>query len=308
MTPTDTTAAANWHIANLDSPVDGVPIRFGVYRPKQKKPSRAVLLLNGRSEWIEKYAEVPDWIQLSDDILWVTLDHRGQGDSGGARAFVAHYDDYAADAASVMEAVAEDLPYAIISHSMGGLVALHGTLRGQLKPVALGLCSPLLAMPNSPLPRKIARPLSRVVSKTVFRQQPTGIGSQKKHRFAGNHLTSSFTGFGIVRGSPYLFISPTFGWIEATFDACDRVFDPETLKKLQVPVRIIGGSQEQVIDPAGWSSWCMEAAHHTQAPIEFYRVSQGRHELLNEIPRVRNQTIALLKGWLQKYLSPQAPE
>ena len=53
MTPTVSATLDNWHIANLDSPVDGIPIRFAFLRP-QKEPTQAVLILNGRSESIEK--------------------------------------------------------------------------------------------------------------------------------------------------------------------------------------------------------------------------------------------------------------
>src|SRR6478735_11307317 len=98
MTLTGSAAAANWHIASLDSPVDGIPIRFAFLKPQQPA-AQAVLFLNGRSEWIEKYFELPELFNLGDDTIWITLDHRGQGDSGGPRAYVASYADYAADAA-----------------------------------------------------------------------------------------------------------------------------------------------------------------------------------------------------------------
>lgn len=307
MTPTDSAALGSWHIANLDSPVDGVPIRFAFLRPK-KEATQAVLILNGRSEWIEKYTDLADWMDLGDHTLWVTLDHRGQGESGGPRAYVASYEDYALDAAAVMEAVAEDLPYGIVSHSMGGLIALYGTLHGQLKPQVLGLCSPLLAIPNSPLPRELAKPLAQIISKTRYAQQPTGAGSEKRRDFPGNPLTRSLAGFQRVCHSPYPYVSPTFGWVDATFAACDAILEAEKIKNLRAPVRIIGGSQERVIDPSGWSSWCMQAGKETRTPIDFIRVTGGRHELLNEVPRIRQQAVNLIRTWLQRYLQPQDSE
>lgn len=307
MTPTVSAALGNWHIANLDSPVDGIPIRFAFLRPK-KEATQAVLILNGRSEWIEKYTDLADWMDLGDDTLWVTLDHRGQGDSGGPRAYVASYEDYALDAAAVMEAVAEDLPYAIVSHSMGGLIALYGTLHGQLQPRALGLSSPLLALPNAPLPRQLAKPIAQMIAKTRYAQQPTGAGTEKRRGFPGNPLTRSVTGFQRVSQSPYPYVSPTFGWVEATFAACDAIMEAEKIKNLKAPVRIIGGSHEKVIDPGGWSSWCMQASKETRTPIEFIRVTGGRHELLNEIPRIRQQAVNLIRTWLQRHLLPQDSE
>jgi len=307
MTPIVSAAIANWHIASLDSPVDGIPIRFAFLKPQQPA-AQAVLILNGRSEWIEKYTDLPDWMDLGDDTIWVTMDHRGQGESGGPRAYVATYDDYAQDAAAVLEAVAEDLPYAIIGHSMGGLVALYGTLNGILQPRALALSSPLLALPNAPMPRTLAKPIARMLAKTHYTHQPTGAGGQKRMKFAGNPLTRSVTGFNTVRQSPFPFVSATFGWVEATFSACDSILDADKIKALEAPVRIIGGSHEHVIDPSGWSNWCMAAARETRTPIDFYRVNGGRHELLNEIPRIRQRAVELLRAWLQRYFLPQGSE
>lgn len=307
MTPTVSAAIANWHIASLDSPVDGIPIRFAVLKSHQ--PARqAVLILNGRSEWIEKYTVLPDWMDLGDDTLWITMDHRGQGESGGPRAYVASYEHYALDAAAVLEAVAEDLPYAIVSHSMGGLVALYGTLNGQLQPRALALSSPLLALPNAPLPRTLAKPIAQMIAKTRYTHQPTGAGGQKRQSFGGNPLTHSVPGFNVVCQSPFPFVSPTFGWVEATFAACASILEVEKIKELKAPVRIIGGSKETVIDPSGWSAWCMIAAQQTRTPIDFFRVNGGRHELLNEIPRIRHQAVGLLRAWLQRHLLQRASE
>ncbi len=301
MTPTVSAAIANWHKSSLDSPVDGIPIRFAYLKP-HRPATQAVLILNGRSEWIEKYTDLPDWMDLGDDTLWVTMDHRGQGESGGPRAYVSSYEDYALDAAAVLDAVAENLPYAIVSHSMGGLVALYGTLHGHLQPRALALSSPLLALPNSPLPRTWAKPIAHVIAKTRYTHQPTGAGGQKRLRFSGNPLTRSLAGFNVVCQSPFPFISPTFGWVEATFAACDSILQADRIKTLTPPVRIIGGSHENVIDASGWSTWCMTAARETRTPIEFFRVNGGRHELLNEIPRIRQQAVGLLRSWLQQHL------
>ena len=300
MTPIASAPGANWHIASLDSPVDGIPIRFAIRKPKQLAV-RALVILNGRSEWIEKYTELPDWMDLGDDTLWITLDHRGQGESGGPRAYVASYDDYAMDVAAVLRAVAEDLPYALVCHSMGGLIALYGTLNGILHPCALALSSPLLAMPNAPLPRTLVKPIAKIIARTHYSQQPTGAGGQKRMKFAGNPLTRSLTGFNTVRQSPYPYVTPTFGWIKATFAACDSILDADKIRTLQAPVRIIGGSHENVIDASGWSNWCMVASRETLAPIDFYRVNGGRHELLNEIPRIRTRAVELLRAWLLRY-------
>lgn len=307
MTPTGSVGKASWHIANLDSPIDGIPIRFAVLKPA-RPAAQAVLFLNGRSEWIEKYLDLPDWVDLGDDTLWITMDHRGQGESGGPRAYVESYDDYVTDAAAVLEAAAPDLPYAIVSHSMGGLIALYGTMQEVLQPKALALSSPLFCLPNAPLPRTLSKPLARMIAKTRHSQQPTGVGAQKRQGFVGNPLTSFLPGFKLVQKSPFPYVSPSFGWIEATFAACETILDINKIKDLKIPVRILGSADERVIDPAGWSDFCLLAGKTAQAPIEFFRLHGGRHELLNEIPSVRNEAVRLIRSWLQRYLLQPGPE
>ncbi|MCX6128564.1 MAG: alpha/beta hydrolase, partial [Proteobacteria bacterium] len=243
MTLKDSVMETPWHISTFDSPIDGISIRFAYLRPN-KKAQRAILFLNGRSEWIEKYAMLPELFKLGDDVLWISLDHRGQGGSGGIRAHVDTYADFAVDAATALKTIAGDLPYAIISHSMGGLIALYGSLLGLLKPQALALSSPLLALPNTPIPRYLAKPLAQMIASTRLRFQPTGAGASNRLVFDKNNLTSSAQGFKLIAESPYPFVSPSFGWVEASFIACNEIFKSEQLSLLKTPVRILGGSEE----------------------------------------------------------------
>ena len=59
-------------------------IRWGLFT-QQAECKRFVLFVNGRSEWIEKYHYLPELLQLPSDCGFLTLDHRGQGASGGTR-------------------------------------------------------------------------------------------------------------------------------------------------------------------------------------------------------------------------------
>ena len=55
---------------------------------------KIVFVLNGRSEWIEKFAHFIDALSLPEKTAWVTWDHRGQGKSGGKRSHIDHYDSF----------------------------------------------------------------------------------------------------------------------------------------------------------------------------------------------------------------------
>jgi lysophospholipase len=151
--------ATSFSVRSTRSTDDRLDLRYAVHWRGTGEPERFVVLLNGRTEWIEKYDYVAKDLALPSGTAFLTWDHRGQGASGGARSYVESYDDYAEDARRIVAEAVGDKPYALIGHSMGGLIALHATLTGRLSPRALVLLSPLLGLPNEPVPRPLARPL-----------------------------------------------------------------------------------------------------------------------------------------------------
>ena len=62
----------------------------------------------------------------------------------------------------------QDAPYALLAHSMGGLIGMHGILKGKLHPKAAVLSSPLLAMPEKPVTPKLARPIAKVLNLSLI--------------------------------------------------------------------------------------------------------------------------------------------
>lgn len=307
MTSTASATSDLWQIDHLESPVDGIKIRYGTWTSPffeaNSNKKWGVLLLNGRSEWIEKYVEVPKDFALGDNVIWATLDHRGQGASEGVRGHVDSYESFAQDAAAVAREVFGDIPYLVLTHSMGGLIALMGVTADLLEPKAMVLCSPLLGLPNEPLHRSLARPIARLMGRSFWSNRPTGFRSRREARFHQNPLTHSYSGFLRVLESPYPYIPPSFGWVAATFAACDRVLSPAALVKVRCPTKLIVGDQESVVDPGAFGLWCI-AAQENSCLVEWSRIPEGRHELLNEIPRIRNAVIAQARAWLLQF-APQ---
>src|SRR3954464_8174681 len=90
------------------------------------------VLLNGQTEFIEKYHEVIDELR-GRGFAVATLDWRGQGGSQRAqdnplKSYVRDYSDFDEDFAAFVSKVIEPLtdhPPLVLAHSMGG----HNTLR-----------------------------------------------------------------------------------------------------------------------------------------------------------------------------------
>ena len=280
---------------------DSLDLRYSVTPSSAEAVSKYVVFLNGRTEWLEKYAYLPKDLGLDDRTGFLTMDHRGQGASGGARAFVDSSESYGRDSAAVINKVVGNKPYIIVAHSMGCLIALYATLKGLINPTGLVLCSPLLGLPNWPVPRILAKPTSQLLSSINLGSMHSGAGNHASHKFELNQLTHDFDKFQAIKNSPYPLASATFGWANATFLAISEVFKPENLKKLNIPVQVIVGTNETVVDPHAFQEWIKLASQHASGEIEFVAVPGGKHELLSEIPQYYDKALTAIKGFLRKH-------
>ncbi len=109
-------------------------------------PSRAALLIcHGLGEHSGRYAHVAERLADIGVTVWAH-DHRGHGQSSGARGALASSDDLVVDAEQVLAELARatgQVPF-IAGHSMGGPVAGMVALRGKVPVRGLILSSPAL--------------------------------------------------------------------------------------------------------------------------------------------------------------------
>lgn len=282
---------------------DGTNIRFGLCKPESEAMRRAVVFFNGRTEWIEKYDYLPELLQLPSDTGFLTIDHRGQGASDGTRAFIDSYDTFADDGAQVVAHVlGEKVPYVLMSHSMGGLISLYSVLTKKLRPQSLVLSSPLLGLPEKPIPSTIARPLSAVLSLTPLKKLSTGAGQFSKDEFVGNTLTHSKEMYEVILNTPYPLPGVAFGWVNATFKAFEVIFNPEVLKTLTVPVLVLGGQTDEVVDRKAFGSWVDLANRCAKSRVQLVMIPEAKHELLAEAPKYRDDAIEHIRQWFASFL------
>lgn len=290
-----------WIVDSVRS-FDGKTIRFGVHQRGQQPVRRAVAFANGRSEWLEKYDFLPDLLQLPEDCVFVTWDHRGQGASDGVRAGIDHYDTFVRDMQAIFQTAIPNIPYVLMGHSMGGLISLYGTLTGKLHPKSVALSAPLLLMPETIMKRPLASKVARLMNRGPLRNVSIGAGNFEKSSFARNPLTHSAENYQKLQNAPYKVPSPTFSWVNASFEASAVVFDEERVRKLNAPVLIMGGSEEVVVDPKGFSSWMQLAHRVTQTSTRYELIPGARHELFNEIPQYQHRATELTRLWFAEFL------
>ena len=298
-----------WKTGFVRSEADRTSIRYALWQAGEKPARRAIVFLNGRTEWLEKYQFIPDLLQVDDETCVLSWAHRGQGGSGGERSHVDHYDQFCDDGWTVIQkALDPDLPFSMVGHSMGALIALYGTLKGIFNPQVLILSSPLLAMPRKPLQPLLARPLARALSRTPLQSQPVSAYNLAKMDFIDNPFTHSAEHFARIKASPFIVPGPSFGWIHASFEAIAAVFDPDLLKNLRAPVLALGAAEETIVDPEGIPAWIKAANRYASVPVNWHRIPDARHEMFVEVSAVQEKVAWYTMDWLKDHgFEAQAP-
>lgn len=299
--PVEPGTSSGWQFATLadeGSDAHGPGLRYAWYGKEVELCDEVVVFINGRNEFIEKYAALPEDLGLGKRCGFFTWEHRGQGASTGQRSHIDSYDTYIHDGKRLIEERLGKHPYAILAHSMGALIALYGTMKGYFKPARLILTSPLLGIPNYPLPRFLSKPIAYALS---------GLGQGKRYfnhdlypqeAFPENHLTHDPQKYAALLVSPLRGRSVTVGWLHASYQAINYVFSKEALKHLEVPVCIITADQEEVVDPDAARQFAIRAQGLVRQQVVHKHVQGAKHELLFEADPYYHQALDLVGSWL----------
>ena len=143
---------------------DGVQVRVGVWGNDAKAaPNGTVLLLPGRTEYIEKYGQAVGDL-AARGFATIVIDWRGQGLADrllddAAIGHVTHFSDYQHDVQAMVDA-AKNLqmpePFYLLSHSMGGCIALRSLING-IEVKAACFSAPMWGILIAPTVRPLAR-------------------------------------------------------------------------------------------------------------------------------------------------------
>jgi lysophospholipase len=257
-----------------------------------------VLLLNGRSEFMEKHQEtVRDLTTRRFDV--VGLDWRGQGGSSRElqnpqKGYVARYKDYVRDLAVFYRklALGRRRPLVILAHSMGGHIALRLLHECPDAVDRVVLVSPMLDIHTHPFPVSMARALTRLAMSMGFaRHYCIGAGDYLpgKVRFDHNPLTSDESRFWqehqALESAPGLAVGGvTWGWLFATFLSIDRMRRPGFAKKIRTPVHMVCAGEDTVVSVSAQKQFStrLPACRMTLIP-------GARHEILKEADPIRNR-------------------
>jgi lysophospholipase len=276
---------------------DGHRIRWAVRTPDRARGS--VLLLGGRTEFIEKYEETAGEL-AGRGFAVLTLDWRGQGGSSrlltnGHKGHVARFEDYLADLDRFLEGAARPFrtaPLLLLGHSMGGHIGLRCLLEHPRRFDGAVLTAPMLGIHLHPAVQGLLAGVSRAAVAAGYgdRYVPgTGDLGPRDVRFDGNPLTSDRLRF--ERNAGYLTRRPTlalggvtFGWLDAAFRSIAALRTSDRIASNRCPIMIVCAGGDRVVS--------------VRSQFEFRRrcpacgietIAGSRHEILMESDAVRRR-------------------
>jgi lysophospholipase len=242
------------------SGADGAYLRAGLFPAANARGT--VVLMAGRSEFIEKYFEVIGDLQARG-LNVASMDWRGQGLSDRLlpvreKGHIADFRSFRADLMRFSEEVAMARlagPYVLLTHSMGGAPALQILGDGYDKFSCAVLCAPMTRLFDDILKRVAVRVMAATACAFGATRQSVLGTREHSMAFEGNNLTSD-----PIRHKRFLDLQvaapnaairePTYGWLKAASDAMDDLHRPHRYADLKVPVRIISAGADSVVSHA----------------------------------------------------------
>jgi lysophospholipase len=272
---------------------DGACLRTGVWPHEHARGT--VIVMPGRTEFIEKYGEVVGDLLARNFAIGV-VDWRGQGLShrllgDGRRGHIDTFDTYVDDFAHLASGpfAALPKPWILLAHSMGANI---GTLILERMPdrfVCAALTAPMYGILTGTVPLPVARLIAASAGLGLAsRYVPEGTAkSILEETFEENNVTNDPRRYArstaAAKAEPRLVIgSPTLGWVRAALAACDELALPGAIERIRVPVLLALAGEELLID---------NAQTHLLAPRfgkgRLFEIAESRHEILMERDGVR---------------------
>ena len=287
---------------------DKVRLRFATFPKTGGPPKGTICLVQGRTEFIEKYFETVADFQLRGFAV-ATFDWRGQGGSqrliGNRRlGYVDTFEDYWTDLKSFHGSILlPDCPppYYLVGHSMGGLVSLFAGFRDRMMFERIFLSSPMLGIEGQPLSAAGMATVCETLSFLGLGQVPVARRADKpasEMAFPGNPVTSDLVRFtrstDVLMARPDLEIgAPTVRWVAAAMRAMARAARDDFPGGIKIPVLMLAAGRDGVVSTNATEQLGlrMRTGRHAIVP-------SARHELFMENDAIRGQVFAAFDAFI----------
>jgi lysophospholipase len=292
---------------------DGWLLRVGIWaasRPSSVQPKGTLFFLNGRGDFLEKYAEFcMNMAEAGYNV--VSWDWRGQGlsgrtTSGDPRSHLESFDILVDDAIALLgHTMFAELPrpWSLAAHSMGGHLALRLlAAKSDIVSKAI-LLAPMMGILTAPMSAMMARRFVRFMcSIGQGTRYAPGQGSYgllfrspiRQRRLTGD--TGRFAAEGdAIKANPKLAIGGvTIGWSQAAFDSIDMLFESEDVAAIRLPILMFLAGLEYIVDSEAAARFAERLPN-----CAVRRIEGARHEMLRESDAIRKNVIDQICAFLQ---------
>jgi lysophospholipase len=288
---------------------DKLRLRYASFPKTAGAAKGTVCLVQGRTEFIEKYFEtVADFQKRGFAVA--TFDWRGQGGSdrlianrtlGHVRSFEDYWIDLKTFHADILLPDCP-APYYLVGHSMGGLVSLTAGIRDRMMFDRIFLSAPMIGLDRQPLSFAGMAAVADTLSLLGLGRFPAGRAQDSvppsERTFPGNPVTSDLVRYmrmvEIGRERPDLIIGPpTIRWGAAAMHAMANAASDAFPLAVKAPVLMLAAARDEVVSTA-WTEQLglrMRTGRHVVIPA-------ARHELFMEADAIRAQVFAAFDAFI----------
>jgi lysophospholipase len=270
----------------------------------------SLLFMPGRGDHFEKYLEtLAFWHEQGWHVT--AADWRGQAGSGrlGSDPVTGHVDDFAVWVDDLAEFWAEWTretpgPHVLVSHSMGGHLALRAAAEKRIDPAALVMTAPMLGLHPSFIPHALLHGLARLMRRLGDPRRPAWRWSEKPGALPvgrADLLTHDPERYADEiwwrEARPELVMGPgSWGWIASALTSIRLLERPGMLESVDTPVLIVATDGDRLV-----AYGAIERAVRRLPRGELLRFGpEARHEILREADAVRDTALAAIEAFLDR--------
>ncbi|HEX3810804.1 MAG TPA: alpha/beta hydrolase [Rhizomicrobium sp.] len=294
----------------IDTP-DGARLRTAVWDASSSAPSRGLcILLNGQTEFIEKYCEVIDELR-GRGFAVATFDWRGQGGSSRALAdpLTCHIEDfkqYDTDLATFMEKIVKPLspkPPLALAHSMGANILLRALHANSAMCSGAVMTAPMLGISTRGQPAWLVSAITTLFN-ALGKSQGYVFGMSKRDAlnvtFDQNLVSQDRLRWerakNLLRQNPKLRVNgPTWGWLKAAYGTMREVNAPGYAQAITTPALIFGAQDDRIVQ----TSAVFDFARH-MPNATYIEIPGAEHEILMDRDGVRERFWKAFDAFVEK--------
>ena len=276
---------------------DGVRLRAAVWDAAEGLTLRGVcVLLQGQTEFLEKYCEVIDDLRLRG-LTVAAFDWRGQGGSARActdtrKCHIENFTQYDEDLRAFLEQIVHPItkhPIAV-AHSMGAHILLRHMHDNPSSIAMAALSAPMMRISTRGQPEWAVPLLTRAMM-ALGQSNAWVFGMEARDPlridFDHNLVTDDRARFAraqkLIRENPDIRLAgPTWGWLSAAYASMAEVMAKGYAEKIMTPTLVVGAGRDRIVQTVTTRDFASRMPHGKYVEIE-----DAEHEILMERDSIR---------------------